>query len=133
MNATRRGKQGTALLSLIALTAISAMICGTLLMRSFEAYHASAMTEWRLQTRAAAEGAVVLLSADPSVRRSDGQIGACLIRYGEPQTSARETRVPFDAEVEGKAERAVFAARYVAHFRVSPTGAPEFDRLERVQ
>lgn len=125
-----RNTRGALMFGMAALILILGMICGTILLRSLDAYHASARTEMRLQARAAAEGAVVLLQAAPNHRHEPVEIGPCRIGFDAPETNADGIRARFTVAVLRGAGRSVMETAYVARFAAPAPGQWRFTGLE---
>jgi len=131
MRLRSRPKRGFMMLGMAAIIFISVLVCGALLESSLECYRASAMGEWRLQARLAAEGAVVLLKKKSESEREEDRIGVCVVRYQPPQISHGEIAIPVTVDVRGKADQTVFASEYVARFGRAESGAVKFLGLEK--
>lgn len=71
-----RGRRGSSLLGFAGIIAMMSGMCAILMLRSTEMYRDGAMLEFRLQARAAAEGAALLL-ADGQVFDEPLRIGSC--------------------------------------------------------
>jgi len=122
--------RGALMFGMAALILILGMICGTILLRSLDAYHASARAEMRLQARAAAEGAVVLLQSAPDRRHEPAEIGPCRIGFDAPETNADGIRARFTVAVLRGAGRSVMETAYVARFAAPAPGQWRFTGLE---
>ena len=99
-----RVDNGSIMLGMAALIFILGMVCGTILLRSLDTYRATALGEKRLQARAAAEGAVVLLLQAPEQERKAVRIGPCRVTFSSPSRREAELVVPFTVDVVGDAE-----------------------------
>ena len=143
MRIANHGRRGFGIIVLMGLIAVCALTCGSLLLRSMQIYHASAMGQWRLQARAAAEGAAVLCRQAPEKKRGDVRIGDCLVRFRRAADGVNETAtrpgkavpltVILEVETRGKADQMVYAARYAASYGRTPEGRWTLDRLEKAQ
>jgi hypothetical protein len=138
---SQRGRRGFGIVVLMGLIALCAISCGSLLLRSMQIYHASAMGQWRLQARAAAEGAAVLCRQAPDRSREDVRIGDCVIRFRRTPEDAKDNaardakpsslKVILEVETRGKSDQMVYVARYAASYRATPEGKWKLDRLEK--
>ena len=106
------------------------MICGTVLLRSLDVYRVTAMAEKRLQARASAEGAVVVLLGAPDRQLEPLRIGPCLVAFSPSTSDGEELRVPFMVDVMGSADKPFMSVHYVARFGLGGTGSWEFRGLE---
>ncbi len=76
-----RTDRGGMILGFSALTVVLGVLCSIILLRSLESYQATATAVQRLQARAAAEGAAVLISAGGAGALAQPvQLGECLVR-----------------------------------------------------
>lgn len=127
-------RRGFGMIYLIGLVAISVTMCFALLATSVETYHGAAMGQWRLQARAAAEGAVVSIEDDPSAERGIEKIGDNWVFFEPAATTGEAIVTPYRVEVRGHSGRRTrLTVRYRAHFRRGEGGAIEFERLETVR
>lgn len=133
MKFARRRNRGSMMLGMAGLTFVLAMLCASVLVRSLECYRVSAVGEERLQARAAAEGAVVVLLPSPLGDPKSLDIGCCRVNFFPAVQDGNTATVPFDVEVRRSAERAVFTSHYSAHFVRAEAGVWEFKKLETRQ
>jgi hypothetical protein len=112
------GQRGVTMLGLLALVALLAAWCAIILDRSVETYRASAMLEWRLQARAAAEGLCVLLRDDPARPLEPQSLATATVRGGEAVADGeRRLFVPLEVSIAAPGGgEARYSARYRALF-----------------
>ena len=113
-----------------ALFAVLGLMSATLMLRSADAYHASALGVWKLQARAGAEGAAVLLRHAPAAQRADETIGSCRIRYRLPVAEDDDIVAPFTVSVLGRDRGGVHFEEYRATYRPKKGGGYQLVRLE---
>lgn len=127
MTVSLRPARGGLALGFAALITVLAALCGTILLRSLETYRSSAFHVWRLQARAAAEGAAALVASRGNVPDAPVSVGESVVVPGTPVMDGAPgsvTTVPLRAEVRsGGRER--YSVEYLARFGAdSPTTGP---------
>lgn len=126
-------RRGTLTFGMAALTLFLGVMCALVLLRSADIYRVSALTEARLQARAAAEGASVVLLANPAALQSEAlEIGNCLVTFAAPADAKPRLVVPYRIDVHGKNGTAVFQANYTATFEREPAGRWALLGLEKL-
>ncbi len=107
------------MLGFAGLITVLAVLCGSILMRSLETYRAAAFHHWRLQARAAAEGAAVAMARSPELVMEPLELGETVVTPGEPAagdaTPDGGLAIPLRVEVS-RGGRVVYAAHYSARF-----------------
>lgn len=126
-------RRGVLLLGMAALIFVLSMLCAAVLLRSLDAYRASARLEQRLQLQAAAEGTVaVALTRGPDHTPAALQIGDARVALEPVDSTNRNVTITFTVDVLSRQHRLVASARYRAHF-VHPAGREwELGGLERL-
>lgn len=131
MIARRRKNRGSLMLGMAALIAITTAACAVVLARSLDVYRVSAETELRLAGRAAAEGAAVLLRANPQNAPDETRIGDALVRFAKSTIPAKgEAAVPITVDILASDGTVLRAFNYLVVFSRSEAGAWRFLRLE---
>jgi hypothetical protein len=126
----RHDEAGTTIVALAAVILIVGTFCGTVMLRSLESYRAAAVTEQRLQERAAAEGAVVALLRSHAVQLQDLEIGDCRVMFGEAQVEDETATVSFRVDLTPRKGLIVRSSRYQAQFKIFPDMRWTFLALE---
>ncbi|MCB2156958.1 hypothetical protein KQI84_18935 [bacterium] len=123
-----RKDRGSLMLGFIPLVILLGTMCAIISMRSFDAYRASAMTEVRLQARAAAEGAVATAIAVAPGAPKDFTIGRCRVNY---QATSDSDLLPLTVEVLGSEDSLIAGFAYEAVLESKEDGSVRFVRLEK--
>jgi len=121
------------MLGMASLVFALSMLCAAVLLRSLDAYRASARLEQRLQIQAAAEGTVsALLARVPDNPPEAFTIGETHVTF-EPIASADDhIAVPFTVEIRSSEGRAILSMRYRARFSSAGNGEWKAIGLERI-
>ncbi|MBI5155489.1 hypothetical protein HZA57_09655 [Candidatus Poribacteria bacterium] len=122
----RRHRRGSMMLALAALVLILGALCATALVRSLDAYRASRGLERRLQLRAAAEGAVVLLESGTELPLEPVQIGDCRVTAKNAEDAGDTPLIALHVESISGAGDVVMARDSVARFRRASGYRKEF-------
>ena len=126
----RRDRGMVTLLAFSGLAFVLAMLCGTVLFRSMDAYRATAVLENRLRAQAAAEGAVVAILATKDKKpESPLAIGTCMVAFEPASADGATSNVALKVEVYRDAGRPALPLNYTARFQ-GANGTPKFDGLE---
>jgi hypothetical protein len=120
------------MLGLMPLAMLLAVWCTLILERSTAAYRASAMLEWRLQARAAAEGAAVLVAAGNPARPPAAQrMGDALVTCGAPKPAGTgQMIVPLEVAIRPHGDE---ETRYATHYQARCTFNGDAWRLLRLE
>lgn len=130
---SRNNRKGSLIIGVAALGAMLAIVCGSVLMRSLESYAATARAEQRMESRAAAEGATVLIAYAPHTRPADTDIGRCRIAFSPPDSASDKIDAPFRVDVMRSGPRPVLSEQYVARFLLDENGDWTLTQLEAVR
>lgn len=133
VNLTRRDR-GSFTVAFAGLTMVLALSCAMVLLRSLDTYHIAQVSSRRVQSRAAAEGAAVLLLTvqEPRVpvRLNNWQI--TYVNDQDTATSGTEKTVLEVALQIPDTATTAFTARYRATVAISPEGARNIEGLEMI-
>ena len=120
-----RGARGSAMLGLIALTMLLFVMSSLVTEQSLAMYLHSAQAHRRVQTRAAAEGAVVLLLQVREQMPRSLQIGEWTVEFGQKTAQGNAIAVPLTVLHNDLRQP------YTARFTLDGTGRWTFAGLER--
>lgn len=118
---TGRRDRGSFMLGFAGLIVVLGVLCGSVLLRSLETYRNSAFHLWRLQSRAAAEGAAVVLTrAGTAAAPEPLVLGDAVVTAGGAEPAGTQDggttgviSIPLHVEIR-KGERPVYMERYAA-------------------
>lgn len=124
-------RRGSLMLGMAALIFVLAMLCGAVMQRSLDAYRASARLEQRLQTQAAAEGAVaVLLAGVPDRTMEDLEIGRARVSFEPARADGPRLTVAMRVDILSREGRPFVSTNYRSGFVQAEAGAWNLERLE---
>ena len=113
INRSRR-RRGVTMLGLLPLAMLLAVWCSIILDRSIDAYRTTAILEWRLQARAAAEGVAVMILEDPARPLEPQNLGPVTV-ICQSATPDGERGMLVNMDVAVDPPDACFTIRYRAH------------------
>jgi len=119
-----RNDRGGMILGFAALTFVLGMLCSIVLLRSMDSYRATALATQRMQARAAAEGAAVLIRADgPTALGQPLQLGDCIVRSDAPADGATSVGLRVEVHPNGSPRASLLMRYLLAAGDATTTGA----------